>query len=177
MNLKEINRKLRDLYGSIVEGKQTFRIVWSDDQYEDRFGEYEDYYGHIFLRSFKGVRRVKKYQEDPPSYVLERLLPNSVPNEILDSFVTYEPLYFFKDDQGEQLPLAWRAIELMMWVILYGPKKAVERVALGTKERDKKEYIHAMEMFENESPYIAGMLQDRTAVVNAWGQPYYGGVR
>ena len=180
MTLKQINKKLKDLFGSLDGKNPTFRIVWSGDQYEDRFGEYEDYSeGGIFLRSYQGVRKVEKYQEDPPSYVLERMMPNPHPDEILGVLTTYEPLFFFKNDLDEQLPVEWKAVEFIMWNILYGPREAVKRALppIGSKERDDIEHLKVMEFLDDASPYIAGMIHDRTAVVNAWGQPYYGGVK
>ena len=174
MTLKEINKKLFELYGSFAKELPNFRIVWSADQFEDRFGEFNDFYGDIFIRSFKGVRRVHKYQEDPPSFVLERLLPNQS-DEIVNSKFTYEPLYFFRTDSGEQLPLEWRAIEFIMWTLLYGPRNAARRAAIGSDERKKKETAKTLEMLQEASPYVPTMLSVGEAIVNPWGKERFGG--
>ena len=175
MRVDEINRKLHELYGSINGEDPTFRIVWSADQTEVRYGEYEDYSpGGIFLRSYVGIRRVPKYQEDPPAYVLERMIPNTN-SDLIDAFLSYEPLFFFKREDGTQLPLEWRAIEMIMWTILYGPREA-SKMAIGSPEWKQKEYLETLDYLQDESPYLVGMLHDGRAVVNPWGTEKFGGV-
>ena len=150
MRLEEINKKLKEEYGRLNGDSPNFRIVWSADQYENRFGEYEDYYGHIFIRSYRGIRKVPKYQEDPPCYILERIMPNQS-SEIVGVFLTYEPLYLFKKD-GMQLPLEWRVIEMILWTVLYGPVKASE-MAIGSPKRQRKEYERTLEYIQEQSAY------------------------
>ena len=175
MRLVDINKKLKEEYGCLNGTDPNFRIVWSADQYENRFGEYEDWYGHIFLRSFRGIRRVQKYQEDPPSYVLERLLPNQMHTELVGVFLTYEPLFFFKRGD-QQLPLEWRAIEMIMWTVLYGPRRASE-MAIGSEKRKQKEYERTLDFIQEESPYLVGMFEAGQAIVNPYGKEKFGGVQ
>lgn len=169
MELALINKKLKELYGAPTDVLPNFRIVWSEHEYENKFGHYDDYYGSIYLRTYIGVRRVKKYQHDPPAYVLERLFPNDT-NEIVGAKYTYEPLYVFKGEDGMPLELSWRAIQFIMWTLLYGPKRAADVAceALGSPERMQQEIDLICEELDNKRPYIADQLVDGHAVVNPW---------
>ena len=174
MKIEEVNKKIKELYGRITDDKPIFRVVWSADQYEDRFGEYNDFYGEIFLRTYVGVRRVLKYQEDPPSYVLERLIPNTS-EDLPMTKLSYEPLYFFKNGD-KVLSVEWWAVEMVIWTVLYGPKRAAELMNFRREKRNKRYEEDVLSFMENENPYIPGLLNDGAAVVNPWGKENFGGI-
>ncbi len=82
-----INNQLKDLFGiDTVTGLQIFRIVYSEDQLEKRYGTYDDYTkGGLYIRTVTEVREVPKYRQwiqkrpaptKPPFFSMENsLLP------------------------------------------------------------------------------------------------------
>ena len=116
--LDTINKYLKQ-FGLTDSNEPKFRVVWSDDQFEMRRGEFNEFYGTIFLRVFTGVKRVPKYPFISSRYVLECWAPPhlSFNDELPDAVNgTYEPLYVFEDSSGNALPLALAPIELIMGV-------------------------------------------------------------
>ena len=160
-----INKKLRRNYGSDYQGRPNFRVVFSADQYEKRHGTFEDFYGHIFLRSYVGIRTVPKYQEDPPVFVLERLEWNQTAGEIVDTPVTYEPLHVFKDKDGNPLPPLWRFVEIFMNCLLMGPERMADSMIMHSPENYRKDFEEILEIIKDNSPPLATMLGHGEAVV------------
>ncbi len=107
--IESINKQLIDLFGvDTVTGQAIWRVVWSEDQFEDRLGTYDDYSsGGIWLRQVTEVRRVPKYRQwIKELFVLERLvvIPEANKRELPDIQVSYEPLFPFWDKNGKYLP-------------------------------------------------------------------------
>jgi hypothetical protein len=103
-------------FGANLTLQPLFRLVWSTDQLEKRWGDFSDYVGPIFLRTVHEVREVPKYWYIPDRWVLERWFPPEIAysEEVPDSrFGSYEPLYVF-DKEGTILPLRLRVIEIIM---------------------------------------------------------------
>ena len=98
-----INRQLFDAYGRL-ENQVTWRIVWSEDQREHRYGTYRDYTPEGFLiREVTESREVPKYSQwAPECWMLERLLvvpPDPNPDHPeLDGMLSYEPMWQFTED-------------------------------------------------------------------------------
>jgi hypothetical protein len=105
---KEINKRLWRNYGSNPVGQPSFRIVFSEDQREKRFGKYAEYTGKLFLREFQGLYEVPKYPFlKPPCFVLERWMPPELAftHEIPATREgSYEPVFVFNDPKGNPLP-------------------------------------------------------------------------
>jgi hypothetical protein len=105
-----INQQLRDLYGSdIVTGQSIFRVSWSEDEFEYRYGTYTDFVPgtNIFLRTATEIRYVPKYRQWIHSkHLLERLVlvPELNAHELPGSKTSYEPLWVFEDKKGDYLP-------------------------------------------------------------------------
>jgi hypothetical protein len=57
-NISAINKRLVELYGKSIDGRPNFRIVFSDTQYEKRFGTFEVTCGDIFLREETCLKEV-----------------------------------------------------------------------------------------------------------------------
>lgn len=98
-----------DTYGiDTSTGLSIWRVVWSEDQYEMRYGTYDDYSdGGIWLRQVTEVRRAPKYKQwVPEKYVLERLVavPEINQDELPESKISYELLYVFENKDGNYLP-------------------------------------------------------------------------
>lgn len=98
-----INRRLKDRFGTEFNGKQRFRIVWSDAQQEKRFGVFIDWHGPIFVREVSEVREVPKYQFIKHRWVIEKYFHVHQP-EIFDApNKGYEAIYPFEDRFGRPL--------------------------------------------------------------------------
>jgi|TARA_B110000263_G_C15290356_1_gene502951 hypothetical protein len=159
--IDSMNVRLKELFGRDIAGRPNFRLVWSENEFETRIGNFEDWSpsGDIFLRSFKGARTVPKYQVEP-CWTLERLYNNEGNPELLDK-ISYEPLWHFQqlDKEGNQLRPVWRAVELIMHTVLYGPKQAAEdRMIIGSPEAQAEMVDYYKEVISDNSPYLASML-------------------
>lgn len=118
--LEVLNQRLIDRYG-LFEGNKSqpnYRLSWSEDQYERRFGEYPkfDNSGN-YLGSVSGFCFVPKYKQwMPRQWVLEILLPvPDVEGAELTTKLTYEPLHGFVNVySGRPIDPTWRAIEFLI---------------------------------------------------------------
>jgi hypothetical protein len=93
----KINELLERDYGKFDNALPMYRVVWSHDQYEHRYGTYKDFTeSGIYIRTVSEVREVPKYRSYmSPQYVLEKCCP--VPPDCdLDQKVSYEPLFGFR---------------------------------------------------------------------------------
>jgi hypothetical protein len=116
-SLDIINQRLEDTYGRFSD-KPLYRIVWSEDQFENRFGDYEDYDDRgYFIRRVSEVRLVPKYRQwIQKRHVLERLteVPEINRGEIFTK-ISYEPIWVFEHAQtGEGLPPSWGAARFVI---------------------------------------------------------------
>lgn len=105
-SLETVNTRLKDYYGS-VDGMPRYRLSWSEDQYEERYGTFNDFTPEgLYLRTVTEVRRVQKYAEYiREKYLLERLTVVPIINqEELLNKVSYEPVWVFEDNKGNPLP-------------------------------------------------------------------------
>ena len=170
-SIQKLNKKLAEDYGyldGVSRNYPRFRIVFSDEQTELRFGTYCDYseYG-IFIREVTETRRVPKYPSVKHMYVLEIAIANDVP-DILNK-VTYEPYWVFKDlnNNPKSELVCWRTVNLL--AALYFDKKSKKHVSdYKQEEIDKREedINWFFEQLQDESPFIAGKLHDRSAIVS-----------
>jgi hypothetical protein len=122
-SLDTVNQRLKEHYGRTVDtGQVNWRIVWSDDQYEQRYGEYVDYSeSGLYLRTVTESRKVLKYPWINHRYVLERLsIVPMVHNTELHTKVSYEPIYTFEADNGEALPVKWEPAKFIIDTLLEG---------------------------------------------------------
>ncbi len=134
--LDTINKYLKR-FGLNDSNEPRFRVVWSNDQFEQRRGEFTEFYGTIFVRVFVGVKRVPKYPYISDRYVLECWAPphQSFNDELPDAVNgTYEPIYVFESAAGDPLSLALAPIELIMGVTMNPRHPATRR-----NERDYAE--------------------------------------
>lgn len=107
---ESVSAMLMEHYGiDTVSGLPMWRIAWSNDQYENRLGEYDDYTeSGIFIRTVREVRLVPKYSQwINAKYVLEHLevVPFQNAFELPQTKISYEPKYVFENGKGEYLPL------------------------------------------------------------------------
>jgi hypothetical protein len=104
---KVMNDRLLEMYGRhLSTDKANFRVTWSEDQFEKRFGTFNVYYGDVFVREEVGIRSVPKYEYLDHQWVVERLHPNYY-KDVMEGEYIYEPLWAFP----KNLPLKWEAID------------------------------------------------------------------
>jgi len=108
-SISELNRQLRELFGvDTVTGKEMFKISFSDDEYEKRFGTYCDYTREgIYLRTVTEVREVPKYKQwVQHKHIIERLtiVPDINAEDLPTLKLTYECIFVFENFKGEPLP-------------------------------------------------------------------------
>lgn len=105
--VERINTWLKDQYGiDTLTGLPIWRVVFSEYQYEKRFGTFEDFSpGGIFLRRVTQVREVPKYPHIKEKFVLERLtiVPDYQEKEVQGK-LSYEPMWVFETRSGMALP-------------------------------------------------------------------------
>lgn len=104
-----LNRQLSDLYGiDTLTGQALWRIVWSEDQFEHRYGTYDDFTpAGLYIRTVTEVRYVPKYRQwIKEKYVLERLvlIPEINAGDLPATKMSYEPMYPFQTNSGQYLP-------------------------------------------------------------------------
>jgi len=108
-SIKSLNAQLTDLFGiDTLTGASIWRISWSEDQFEKRYGTYDDFTpGGLYIRTISEVREVPKYRQwVQEKYVLERLtvVPEMNAQDLPTSRLSYEPMYVFENRKGGYLP-------------------------------------------------------------------------
>lgn len=151
-----VNKKLKEYYGTDDSGRQIYRVVWSDDQIEKRFGTFREMYGSIFVREYRGMDVVKKYPYIKHRWVLEKLmfaLTDEVIGLDLDGRC-YEPIYTFEDKFGQELAVEWWAVEMIV--------KRLLGVMGGTVEKMRDSDVEAAEdaAYAKEVAYTEDYLAD-----------------
>jgi len=139
MDINQINARLRLHYGCNLFKMPNFRLVFSDNQFEKRWGTFREFYGKIFLREYTAMKEVPKYGFIKGKWVLERWLPPSLTYtpEVPDSSNgSYEPMYVFQDVNGNALEVNEEFIDKCVDTILH-PQLAGHR-ASELREADKK---------------------------------------
>jgi hypothetical protein len=121
--IESLNRQLIDLFGiDTITGQPIWRIVWSEEQYEWRYGTYDDITeSGIYLRTVTETRFVPKYKQWIQSkYVLERLvvIPESNAGDLPATRLSYEPIYPFQTNSGQYLPPRLDAAQFVIETVL-----------------------------------------------------------
>ena len=133
MDIHLINQRLRDQFGTdVASDKPVYRVVWSDDELENRTGLFQDFVSgtNILIRSVHETRQVKKYNYiKPPQYVLEQLMPNQ--HLEINAKLSYEPVWIF--DKRE---IIYRALELLIHTIR-NPRKPMNEKQLASLEQEQ----------------------------------------
>jgi hypothetical protein len=164
-----MNRYLFDWYGA-TDGKQHFRIVWSEDQLEKRITQYTSE-GLQLLRP--EVRELPKYRQWIHSkYLIEKLtaVPRFVETDLVEE-LSYEPLFVFENGKGDFLPphlgVTRKAIEVTLCnlgasgVVRYKDPRADGNNGVEAQEQERKELMEYL--YANETP-IGDALATRSGV-------------
>lgn len=159
-DVKTLNKRLAEKYGRHFDDRPKFRIVWSTDQHEIRVGVWEEWYGNIFLREFRGVKDVPKYPLYPDQFVLEKLTFGFNPELPAMAAGSYEPLWFFRDTKDAPYYPFWQAVEFVMTSHL-NPAKVTKSdyLEMVKKEEEEEEAIfRAMLDDTGRSPLFANEI-------------------
>jgi hypothetical protein len=148
----EINKALAK-YGKMLDGKPIFRVIWADDLTEMRVGIFNEFYGSVFLRQSKGVQQVPKYSYIKERWVLERYSPN--PNPEVLNYDNYEPVYCFRDKDGNYLPPLLKICTIIIDGII-NPKRLTPQQELELHEAmlRKKEDEDVMRLEEHRPNFM-----------------------
>ena len=113
--LEVINRRLEDYYGT-EDKKASWREVSSNDQYENRYGDYEDRTPEgLLLRRYSGFRMVPKYSQwIVDKWVLEMLVVVPPGTMELTTKLSYEPAYAFPFIDGKPRIPIWDAVNYLI---------------------------------------------------------------
>lgn len=154
--VETINQRLADYFGiDTVSGQQMWRIVWSEDQFEKRFGEYEDRSPEgLFIRRVREVREVPKYRQYiDHKYVLEHLVvvPDINIPELPTVKVSYEPIWVFEDRNGFPLPPKWEASQYIINTV---------HAAMGKPGANLKKYIDPDEDPQNKISRVNQLVDE-----------------
>jgi hypothetical protein len=108
--LETINQRLADYYGTdVVNGLPIYRVVWSNDQFEQRLMHYTDAGVELLNPEMRQVPKYRNYIHN--KWILENLtvVPEFQQKE-LGTPISYEPLFVFETNDGKFLPYKWEAI-------------------------------------------------------------------
>lgn len=151
--LANLNRKLKERFGSDEIGNAAYRVVWAPDQLEKRKGHFNDFLEgtNIFLRTFVGVREVQKYPAIGDKYILEILNPNIIGDELeVNKKLVYEYLMEFPENK----PPWYEAIEYFLRML--NPEERAEAAREYVESMEKKEELK----YENEIRYFEEILAE-----------------
>lgn len=111
--IEAINKRLKDYFGLFeTTDKPNYRIVFSDEQFENRLTNRSR---EGFILQQAEFRKMPKYSWIKSKYILEKLIP--VPPQNLHELtepLSYECIWVFEDRHGNPLPPIWSAIELIL---------------------------------------------------------------
>lgn len=97
----DINKKLREEYGTEFGNSPRFRVVFSEDQYEKRLTDCTDEGFELIIPQVRLLPKYKQWIRE--KYILERLIPVIGETDLVTK-ISYEPAWVFQDKQGNYLP-------------------------------------------------------------------------
>lgn len=148
-----INTKLHRDFGKHIDGRATWRVVWSDGQLEKRR---IDVTPEGLQLLFPEVREVKKYPYIQERYVLERLIPVMGETDIVIPW-SYEPVWTFADRFQNYLPPRFDACKFVIEAIYSqtdkaGTHKKYKDETNTIEHRDQMVKQMELDLFGNETP-------------------------
>ena len=148
-----INKKLTQDYGYESDLRPKFRLVWSEDEFEDRFSTFVDYSeSGIFLREVTEARHVYKYPWRG-CYLLEKTNGRVITKEIL-THNGYECVYKLPEDKE----LNPRAVYMLVHWLVTGSIARGKNVSEYTDEKEKQERLKEL---NEEKEFFEDFLKDQ----------------
>lgn len=113
--VETINKRLKDHYGRAADDRANYRIVWSEDEFENRLC---DFTPEGFQLIHPKVYRMPKYRQYIKNmHILERLtvVPVVDMKTLPEINLSYEPIHIFQNPwTGEALPPVWAACKFLI---------------------------------------------------------------
>lgn len=160
MSLSKINRELTEKYGTDVNSSlPKYRVVWTTDQLEKRFGTFVKWYRDIRLGEETLVKEVPKYPFYPNFHAFEELTYHANP-ELVEN-PSYEPVYIFKDKDENSLPVVWWAVK---YVADRRSLRDIEKITQETEDEfmKRQEEIY-FQILDDDRPYLPTMMSNGEA--------------
>lgn len=168
--LERLNTNLKERYGRL-EDTPLFRLVWTSDQFEYRWGSKNVFYGSIYLRTETGVSSEKKYPASPDRWVLEKLLVNTNPE--IEGKTSYEPVWVF-DDEGQYMEPTEKLVHFLIYMLLFYPRKKRDLQEEELAE-EKAEYQEIYDELDEEFPELVnGMVKGSASFMDSTKQKAWG---
>src|SRR5678815_2915074 len=165
-----INKLLKDNYGTLTDNNlPLFRVIWSTNVTEKRFGEFTDFIDEFAVRTVREVREVLKYPFCQDRYILERIKPISAEARamgLVNGNYSYEEVYTFQDRLGQYLPL--REDKVIEALFLYfeffvklshSQRTDIRMQMLAEREIARKEAIRQKIGEGMRSPFYLGVIE------------------
>ena len=154
--VEDINIVLAERYGKNLLGQPRFRVVWSDDITEERYGTFLIYHKGIIVGNITETRNTRKYNYIQSRWILEMWKEEHCqPSLALPKPDGYECIYVFEDSKGNELPVILRPIELLVFNILNPQMDAVQK-------KQAIEDAHFAEIAKEEA-YFEQMYSDNSS--------------
>ena len=153
-SIETLNARLMEYFGIDTASSQPiFRIVWSEDQFENRLTDTLD--SGIQLL-FPVIRLCRKYNYIKDLYILERLVvvPEEQVKELAGLKVSYEPLFAYRREDGTPLSPTWEATKFVVDTVLAATgKKSLRKYVEDTSPEalDARITKIQQELFGNET--------------------------
>lgn len=128
------------------QGLPIFRLVWADDQFEYREGDFNEFKGDLFLRTIHGIKKTPKYPHLKGCWILEMWHePNKVQTSEIKDHNGYECLYAFKRN-FKPLPLRLAVVQIILKAkkthISPSLRKSIMTQDLEDKEKRQDQYVY-----------------------------------
>jgi hypothetical protein len=151
--IEEINKELHDKYQTL-EFKPVYRLVWSEDTFENRLGTFREFTkAGLFIREVTEVRKVRKYNYIHNRWIFEIWAPGNItanPETPDAAGGDYVPVYVFESGQGLYLPPTRKVVEFLISAL----EGKIKRDELPTDEylqdREVKDFVDQMD----DHPYF-----------------------
>ncbi len=137
VQIKEINTLLDDYFGQL-DNRPKWRVAWSDDQLETRYGDFEDRTKEgLLIRRVSEWRQLPKYKQyiNPSRWLLERLLEMPSLEIKFAVKLSYECVWAFDVDQIPN----WVVIRSIVETVNLNMEKADNYIKYPDPDRDPKE--------------------------------------
>lgn len=141
--VEDINQRLK-IYGVNGYGSPIFRVVFSDEQLEKRWGTFRDHHSKIILiREIREVREVQKYPWIKEKWILERWIPGEVGKHrdlVTEQNGIYVCVYVFQDVEQNYLPPLMKVCEIVIKALL-NPRTKGEALSEDRKVEERQDEL------------------------------------
>lgn len=158
------NKLLKEFFGYDLRGRPNFRLVWTPNQYEKRFGSFTDFYGSIIIREVEEVREVPKYPYLPPCWILEKLVFSPHPHLVESGNGHYELFWAFLTKDRKPVTPTFTSIIFLIRMVLWGPRKTKSYYEDQQSAKDRKEIAEMAMQVDEAITAETAYLRKQSAV-------------